>query len=181
MDDSPYIDPDRTGRARLEQMLQERAEEENHYARLARLFGSADGFALLQWLMDITGYWEPGLHDERAVARYELGRLIFNQASLADLAVINRLLDVRREEKLKQLEAEKRQIKHLYDVKSKRDEAAVKNSLARIREVAQKKVSGEDENIVPAMIDAVRVYASVGEIFSVLRETFGEFRLQKIF
>ena len=77
--------------------------------------------------------------------------------------------------------AEERQIAHLQDIRSKRDNVAVNKCLARIREVAQKKVSGEDENIVPPIIDAVKAYASVGEIFSVLRETFGEFQPLTIF
>lgn len=108
----PEYDGDTEARdhERLQQMLQERAEEENHYARLARVFDTADGFEILQWLLSITGYWDPGLHDERAVARFELGRLIFNQVSLADLAIITRLLDARRDEKLTQLDAEKRRL-----------------------------------------------------------------------
>ena len=103
-------DPDDRDRDRREQMLQEYNEEQNHYARLARVFDSADGFEVLQWLLSITGYWDDGLYDERAIARYELGRLIFNQVSLADLNIITRLLDHRRDEKLKQLDAEKRQV-----------------------------------------------------------------------
>ncbi len=78
-------------------------------------------------------------------------------------------------------EAEIRQIARLNDVKSRRDNVAVAKCLNSIREVAKKKASGEDENIVPSMIDAVRAYASVGEIFSALREVFGEFRPEKIF
>ena len=95
---------------RAQQRLQEYSDEKNHYARLARVFDSADGFEILQWLLSITGYWDPVLHDERALARFELGRLIFNQVSLADLNIVTRLLDHRRDKKLNQLDAEKRQI-----------------------------------------------------------------------
>ena len=104
-------DPDTRDRDRLEQMLQERAEEESHYTRLARVFDSADGFQVLQWLLDLTGYWQDGLHDERAVARFELGRTIVNQVALADLSIVTRLLDVRRDEKLRQMDLEKQTIK----------------------------------------------------------------------
>lgn len=106
----PAADPELLTRDRLQQALQEYSEEKNHYARLARVFESADGFEVLQWLLDITGYWRAALNDERDIARYELGRYIFNQVSLADLAIITRLLDLRRDEKLNQMDAEKRQI-----------------------------------------------------------------------
>ena len=49
-------------------------------------------------------------------------------------------------------------------------------SLAAIRRVAEAKAVGRDENIVPAMIEAVQAHASVGEIFGVLREIFGEYK-----
>ena len=72
-------------------------------------------------------------------------------------------------------QAEKRQIERLRGVKARRNNEAVSQCLVRIKEVAEKKASGQDENIVPSMIDAVKAYASIGEIFDVLREIFGEF------
>jgi methylmalonyl-CoA mutase N-terminal domain/subunit len=43
--------------------------------------------------------------------------------------------------------------------------------LDRVRSVAK-----SDENIMPVMIDAVKAYATVGEISDALREVFGEYR-----
>lgn len=77
-------------------------------------------------------------------------------------------------------EAERRQNEHLQEVRSKRDQTAVDSCLSRIREVAERKISGEKENIVPSIIDAVRAYASIGEIFAVLREIFGEYQPERI-
>jgi methylmalonyl-CoA mutase N-terminal domain/subunit len=78
-------------------------------------------------------------------------------------------------------EAEGRQISHLRDIRSRRDSIAVRNCLSRIREVAQGKISGKDIELVPVIIDAVKVYTSIGEIFGVLRETFGEFQPETMF
>ena len=64
-----------------------------------------------------------------------------------------------------------RQIKKLQEMKSKRDNVAVKNNLDIIRKVAR----DESQNLIPAILDAVRVYATEGEICGVLREEFGEY------
>jgi methylmalonyl-CoA mutase N-terminal domain/subunit len=45
-----------------------------------------------------------------------------------------------------------------------------------LKKVAQNKADGKGDNIVSAMIEAVRSYASIGEIFGVLRQVFGEYR-----
>jgi len=48
---------------------------------------------------------------------------------------------------------------------------AVQAALARVRDDAQSGV-----NLMPAMLQAVRAYATVGEITTVLKQVFGEFR-----
>ncbi|SEG38684.1 acyl-CoA mutase large subunit family protein [Halobellus limi] len=68
-------------------------------------------------------------------------------------------------------EDEKRQRERLREVKDERDDEAVEASLAAIREAAE----GE-ANLVPPIVDAVKAYATVGEISDVLREVFGEYR-----
>ncbi len=67
-------------------------------------------------------------------------------------------------------EVEERQKERLKRLREKRDNDAVKKALERIREVAE-----GDENLMPVIIDAVRVYATVGEITEVLRGVFGEY------
>ena len=61
-----------------------------------------------------------------------------------------------------------RQLDRLRRVRESRDDRAVADALARLREVAR----GED-NTMPAIIEAVRAYATVGEISRALADVFG--------
>ncbi|MFQ6016283.1 MAG: methylmalonyl-CoA mutase, partial [Anaerolineae bacterium] len=63
------------------------------------------------------------------------------------------------------------QIRRLNQVRTERNNVAVEEVLEKVRQVAQ---SGQ--NIMPAMVEAVKTYATVGEITKVLKEVFGEFR-----
>ena len=66
-------------------------------------------------------------------------------------------------------EDEERQIKRLAAVKDSRDEAAVTAALGRLAaEAAQPEV-----NLMPTIIDAVKTYATLGEIMSTLADVFG--------
>jgi len=65
----------------------------------------------------------------------------------------------------------KKQIERLARLRRERDNGKVKQALDRVRQVA-----GTDENIMPATIEAVKTYATVGEISDVLRDVFGEYR-----
>ncbi len=67
-------------------------------------------------------------------------------------------------------EVEERQKERLRRLKEKRDNDKVKEALERVKRAAE---SGE--NIMPPIIEAVRVYATVGEITDALREVFGEY------
>ena len=73
-------------------------------------------------------------------------------------------------------EAERRQVERLNKARRERDRSRVEKSLAEIRKVAESKAAGRNGNIVPAMIEAVKAHASVGEIFGILREIFGEYK-----
>ncbi len=66
-----------------------------------------------------------------------------------------------------QLEKQK---KKLAETKSKRDGSEVAARLAALKTAAQ-----GDENLVPFVIDAVKAYATIGEITGVLKDVFGEF------
>ncbi|MGZ4230502.1 MAG: acyl-CoA mutase large subunit family protein, partial [Solirubrobacteraceae bacterium] len=61
-----------------------------------------------------------------------------------------------------------RQLARLRGVRATRDDLAVEKALARLRDVAR-----GDDNTMPAILDAVRVYATVGEISRALAEVFG--------
>jgi methylmalonyl-CoA mutase N-terminal domain/subunit len=67
--------------------------------------------------------------------------------------------------------AEKAQLKRLTAAKAKRDEAAVGASLSRLNDACQ----GSD-NLMYPIVEAVKVYASVGEICGVMRTVFGDYR-----
>ena len=66
---------------------------------------------------------------------------------------------------------EETQVKGLQALKSTRDNQKVEEALAKLRTAA-----GGTENVMPRILDAVREYASLGEICGVLREVFGEYR-----
>jgi methylmalonyl-CoA mutase N-terminal domain/subunit len=67
-------------------------------------------------------------------------------------------------------ESEKRQIARLQKVKAQRDATKVAEALEGVREAAE---SGE--NLVPPILEAVKLYATQGEICDVLREVFGTY------
>jgi methylmalonyl-CoA mutase N-terminal domain/subunit len=68
-------------------------------------------------------------------------------------------------------EGERRQIERVRKVRAERDPTAWAACLKRVEECAR----GE-ENLMPAIIDAVKAYATVGEICDRLREVWGEHR-----
>ena len=56
-------------------------------------------------------------------------------------------------------------------VRAERDRAAAATALERLNATAR----GED-NLLPAILDAVRAYATLGEICGELRKVWGEYR-----
>jgi methylmalonyl-CoA mutase N-terminal domain/subunit len=68
-------------------------------------------------------------------------------------------------------EVEDEQIKSLNVVKLGREAKAVARSLGILRETAR-----GDANLMPPILDAVKSYATVGEICNTLREVFGEYK-----
>ena len=63
------------------------------------------------------------------------------------------------------------QCKRLAALRQKRDNAAVAESLAALRQAAQ-----GTENLMPYLIAASKTYASLGEMCNVLRDVFGEYQ-----
>ncbi len=68
-------------------------------------------------------------------------------------------------------EVETEQVKELGGRRARRDESAVRSALQRMVEVGR-----TEENMIPAMLDAVRVEATLGEICDALRAEWGEYR-----
>jgi methylmalonyl-CoA mutase N-terminal domain/subunit len=63
------------------------------------------------------------------------------------------------------------QIKFLNKIKNERSAAEVTESLNKL-----KKAAGGCDNLMPYILDAVKVYATVGEICDVMRSVFGEYK-----
>ena len=68
-------------------------------------------------------------------------------------------------------EVEQYQKGKLAKVKEERNNTKVKETLALLKKAAQ-----GTENVVPPILEAVKVYATLGEISDTLREIFGEYR-----
>jgi methylmalonyl-CoA mutase N-terminal domain/subunit len=68
-------------------------------------------------------------------------------------------------------EAEKTQTAALNKLKRERNKKKVEAALDNLRHAAEK-----DENLMPTIIDAVKVYSTLGEICEVLRQVYGEYK-----
>jgi methylmalonyl-CoA mutase N-terminal domain/subunit len=68
-------------------------------------------------------------------------------------------------------EVQRRQIERLKRVRAERDNRAVKRALERLEEAARSR-----ENTMPYILEAVKAYASVGEIMEVLKKVHGAYR-----
>jgi len=65
----------------------------------------------------------------------------------------------------------KKQLQRLKQLKSGRNNKEVRQILDKVRRTAS-----SQENIMPVLIEAVRLYATVGEISGALRDIFGEYK-----
>ncbi len=72
-------------------------------------------------------------------------------------------------------EAEERQIDRLQQLRRSRDKDAVSRSLDVVRQVAAGKDPWGRDLLMPKILDAVRAYATLGEIMNVFREVWGEY------
>ncbi|QKG84247.1 methylmalonyl-CoA mutase family protein [Kroppenstedtia pulmonis] len=68
-------------------------------------------------------------------------------------------------------ELARQQVDRLKALRQKRDAEKVKRALAVLKQEAQ-----GDRNLMPFILDAVKSYATVGEVCNTLREVFGEYR-----
>jgi methylmalonyl-CoA mutase N-terminal domain/subunit len=68
-------------------------------------------------------------------------------------------------------EEERKQRRTLEGVREERDDEAVEARLDAVREAAR-----GDENLLPYIVDAVKAYATTGEICDAMRDVFGEYQ-----
>jgi methylmalonyl-CoA mutase N-terminal domain/subunit len=94
--------------------------------------------------------------DERVVVG--VNKFQVEEESLKDLLRVDPAVRISQMERLKRL-------------KSERDNARVKDILSQLRSAAEGK-----DNLMPIILDAVKAYATLGEICGVLRDVFGEYQ-----
>jgi len=68
------------------------------------------------------------------------------------------------------------QIKILQSVRDQRSNSQVQEKLEKLKQAAE-----GTENLMPYIMDAIREYASIGEVMTTLKEVFGEYREDSIF
>lgn len=71
---------------------------------------------------------------------------------------------------------EEEQIKILQHVRDQRNNDQVREKLEKLKQAAK-----GTENLMPYIMDAIREYASIGEVMATLKEVFGEYREDSIF
>jgi len=74
-------------------------------------------------------------------------------------------------------ETEKTLVERLRKIKSQRSQPKVADALGKLRNAAEQ----ENVNLVPFILDAVKEYATLGEICNTLRGVFGEYKQPSIF
>ncbi|MBC8342231.1 MAG: methylmalonyl-CoA mutase [Proteobacteria bacterium] len=113
-----------------------------------------------------TGYFQ------RELAREQFDRNKEIEDSSRKLVGVNHLAkdDEERQIELFALDpgSEQRQIERLEALRERRDNTKVDAALGRVRAAAE-----TDENLMPSVLEAVKVLATQGEICDVLREVFG--------
>jgi len=72
---------------------------------------------------------------------------------------------------------EKKLVKQLKRIKRERNKEKVNEALSKLREAAEK----ENVNLVPFILEAIKEYATLGEVCGTLREVFGEYKPPSIF
>ncbi len=92
---------------------------------------------------------------------------------------VNQFMDEREKAKIPRFrvdpEVEKIQLSKLAKIKKERNNLKVQDSLEQIKKTAK-----SDENLMPVIIDAVKAYATLGEICNILRDVFGEYRATEV-
>jgi len=162
-----------------------------HESGVADIVDPLGGSSYIEWL---TGHIEAGIREyidsidemggaleaiKKGYIQREIMRSSYNYQKAVDsgeyvVVGVNKFT-TEEEPELKLFEidetVEEKQIERLRKLKSERDNEKVSRVLEKVRQVAQ-----SDENIMPALIEAAKVYATVGEISDALRDVFGEYR-----
>jgi methylmalonyl-CoA mutase N-terminal domain/subunit len=132
-------------------------------AEIAKIDAMGGALAAIQ-----RGYFQRELAREQVERNREL------ETGLRVLVGQNHLVREQRERGIElfrlDADSERRQIERLERVRAQRDAVKVEEALERVRDAAER-----GENLMPSVLDAVKVYASGGEICDALREVFGSY------
>ncbi len=116
---------------------------------------------------------------ERGFFQDEIGRAAYRfQKALDDkryvMVGVNDFVEGQEERRVDILRitqaTEEEQVRRVQALRARRDAAAVERALERVREAA-----GKGENLMPPFLEAVRAYATLGEIVRVCKEVYGEY------
>lgn len=103
-------DPDEQTQANAQEHLDVLIKEEAHYTRLANVFGSSEGIEILEWLLEICGYWTASIENERRMGKFEIGRHLLNQLCIADIELVHVILSRRGQVARAEMDAEKKRV-----------------------------------------------------------------------
>jgi len=134
------------------------------FAEMEKIFDMGGALKAIE-----SGYFQRALGREQYERNRDLeeGRRKWVGVNHLKLAEEKRQIDIFRLDD--SVEAE--QISKVRDLRARRDQEAVDRALEKVREAAR---SGD--NMVPPCLDAVRTYATHGEICSAMRDVFGQHR-----
>ena len=141
------------------------AEAEEYFARIDALGGvlpAIDRGFMQQEIADAAYVYQKAIDDEERIV-VGVNRYTSNDEMPIELLKIDPAV-------------ERKQVKRLAELKSRRDNLRVNNCLSELKETAK-----GSENIIPRILDAVKAYATEGEIVSALKEIFGEYKEKPLF
>ena len=114
-----------------------------------------------------SGYMQREIQEAAVAQQWEL------EAGRRVVVGVNRFVEGERPHTIFRVNGEvaRSQRERLQALKAERDSQAVAASLARLEEAAR-----SEDNLMPAILEAVKTYATLGEISDAMREVFGEYR-----
>jgi len=141
------------------------AEVEKYFERIEQLGGVLPAIE--------SGFFQQEIAD--AAYRYQLE---IERKERIIVGVNDFIMVEAQEEKLFKIDPqiEEEQKKRVQSVRQSRDNIVCVNRLAALRKAAI-----SSENLIPFILDAVKAYATEGEVIQVLREVFGEYKEKPIF
>jgi len=115
---------------------------------------------------------------EIANSAYEFQKEVDNRKQV--IVGVNQFMDEREEVKIPRFridpEVEKVQLERLKQIKENRNQEKVLKHLNKLKKAAE-----SNENVIPYVLNSVKVFATLGEIITTLKEVYGVFKEQIVF